>query len=480
MDVTTSVFRNKYGLAQTRFLFVAKNLLTLADVVGLYLVYYFVGYMVSYWYTDYENSVTVGPHLMILIGLLWFLSAFIFKLYSSITLSSLEMVYRTTWRSIALYILMFALFFTLEKELTAPLIAMLFGFFVAYSIYLIVSRFLLTYIYTDRPARFFHIQQPIAVIGETQTAERLKRYFSYNNAHYVLFMDDIGEGGKLGGDQMSLNIIEGQFKKFAAHGIHEVYVCYQSKQVLQSNEVVTIAQKYLLQIHFVPHIESLSEVTYHTHYVGNIPVFSIRNEELNEITNRSKKRLFDIIFSLFVVLFVLSWLVPLIALLIRIESPGPVFFKQQRSGRKNKPFYCYKFRSMYVNAESDKQQASRGDKRITTVGGFLRKTSLDEFPQFLNVLWGDMSIVGPRPHMLTHTEYYGGLIEKYMARHYAKPGITGWAQVHGYRGETTDHTLMKKRVEHDLWYLNNWSLMLDVRIVFMTVINMLKRDKNAF
>jgi putative colanic acid biosynthesis UDP-glucose lipid carrier transferase len=193
-----------------------------------------------------------------------------------------------------------------------------------------------------------------------------------------------------------------------------------------------------------------------------------------------RKRAFDLIFSALVVVVLLSWILPLLALLIKIESRGPVFFKQLRTGKHGQPFYCYKFRSMRVNAEADGKQASRGDCRITRVGAFLRQTSLDELPQFLNVLKGEMSVVGPRPHMLSHTEYYAQAIDHFMDRHQVMPGITGLAQVSGYRGETKELASMAQRVEADIKYLSNWSFLLDLKIVLLTVLQAFKHNENAF
>jgi exopolysaccharide biosynthesis polyprenyl glycosylphosphotransferase len=209
-------------------------------------------------------------------------------------------------------------------------------------------------------------------------------------------------------------------------------------------------------------------------------VITLRKEPLKNIDNRFKKRVFDIIFSSFVIVFVLSWLYPILAIIIKLQSPGPVLFKQLRSGRDNVPFWCFKFRSMKCNDASDKRQATRDDDRVTKIGKFMRRTSLDELPQFFNVLLGDMSVMGPRPHMLNHTEQYRAIIDKYMVRQFLKPGISGWAQVNGYRGETKDPILMEKRVQHDIWYMENWSVMLDIKILFMTIINMLKGEENAF
>jgi putative colanic acid biosynthesis UDP-glucose lipid carrier transferase len=211
-----------------------------------------------------------------------------------------------------------------------------------------------------------------------------------------------------------------------------------------------------------------------------MPVLSLRKEPLDDVGNRIKKRLYDIVVSSLIIVFILSWLVPIIGLLIWIESRGPIFFVQQRSGKNGKIFNCIKFRSMKVNREAHSKQAEKNDERITRIGKFIRKTNIDELPQFLNVWMSDMSIVGPRPHMLKHTDDYSKLIKQYMIRHFLKPGITGWAQINGCRGETKTVKDMNDRVQYDLWYLENWSLWLDTRIILMTALNMVKGEKNAF
>ncbi len=192
------------------------------------------------------------------------------------------------------------------------------------------------------------------------------------------------------------------------------------------------------------------------------------------------KRLFDILFSLFIIVFVFSWLFPILAILIKLESRGAVFFVQTRTGLHNEHFKCYKFRSMYINTEAHIKQATRNDNRVTRIGAFMRKTSLDELPQFFNVLKGDMSIVGPRPHMVHHTEKFSQITDQYRKRHLFKPGITGWAQISGLRGEIKNTEAVLKRVEADIWYLKNWSFLLDIRIIFLTFWIMLKGDTNAY
>jgi putative colanic acid biosynthesis UDP-glucose lipid carrier transferase len=214
--------------------------------------------------------------------------------------------------------------------------------------------------------------------------------------------------------------------------------------------------------------------------INQIPVYRARVEPLQVPENAFLKRLFDIVFSVLVIVFLLSWLLPILAILIRLESKGPIFFKQKRTGLCNKDFYCLKLRSMYVNGDANKKQAVKNDKRITKMGAFLRKTSLDELPQFFNVFSGSMSVVGPRPHMLAHTEEYSALVRKYMVRHFSCPGITGWAQINGSRGETKTLNEMEKRVKLDVWYIENWSFILDMKIIFLTFWNVIKGDKNAY
>jgi Undecaprenyl-phosphate glucose phosphotransferase len=226
---------------------------------------------------------------------------------------------------------------------------------------------------------------------------------------------------------------------------------------------------------FIPVVQT-TDLTFH----GAVPVSRLRHEPLDRKANRYLKRSFDIVFSFLVITCIFSWLFPILAIVIKLSSRGPVFFKQTRLGERKKKFTCYKFRSMRMNAEADSKQATRNDPRITKVGAFLRKSNLDEMPQFFNVLLGQMSVVGPRPHPLKLNDQFRDIIDKYMVRHFVRPGITGWAQVNGFRGETRTPELMEKRVDLDVWYLENWSFMLDLKIVVKTVTNMFKKDEMAY
>jgi putative colanic acid biosynthesis UDP-glucose lipid carrier transferase len=201
---------------------------------------------------------------------------------------------------------------------------------------------------------------------------------------------------------------------------------------------------------------------------------------LDKEVNKRLKRVFDVVFSLIIIVCLLSWLTPLIAILILLESKGPIFFKQKRNGLNYEEFYCYKFRSMHLNPIADLEQVQKNDPRITRVGKFIRKTSIDELPQFFNVLLGDMSVVGPRPHMVSHTEMYAKSVDKFMVRHFIKPGITGLAQTNGFRGEVETEKDIINRVKYDIFYLENWSLLLDIKIIFATVVNAIKGEKKAY
>ena len=266
-------------------------------------------------------------------------------------------------------------------------------------------------------------------------------------------------------------------KKSKAEHLYCGLTSSHSKEILP---IISYCENNLIHFYSVPNVRNYLKRRMHLELIGNVPVLDIRQEPLAQPENRLAKRLFDIVFSLLFLCTIFPIIFIIIGLAIKITSPGPILFKQKRSGEENKEFWCYKFRSMRVNKDSDKVQATLNDPRKTRLGNFMRKTSIDELPQFINVLLGDMSVVGPRPHMLKHTEEYSKLIDKYMVRHLVKPGITGWAQVTGFRGETKELWQMEGRVERDIWYLEHWTFMLDLYIIYKTVKNAVKGEKEAY
>jgi putative colanic acid biosysnthesis UDP-glucose lipid carrier transferase len=247
--------------------------------------------------------------------------------------------------------------------------------------------------------------------------------------------------------------------------------------------VVETAERNCISVKIIPSYHKLFlSRTINIGQVDGIPVLNFGREKLSYLHNRVIKRLFDIVFSSLVLLTIFPFLFLFASIGIKLSSPGPIFFKQKRKGYRGKPFVCYKFRTMHVTPQeiADKLQATPDDPRKFKFGHFLRKTNLDEFPQFLNVLKGEMSVVGPRPHPLYLDEKYQDIVKEYNVRFFAKPGVTGWAQVNGYRGETRDVEAMRKRVEHDIWYIENWSFGLDIKIILMTIFKMIKGDPNAY
>ncbi len=247
-------------------------------------------------------------------------------------------------------------------------------------------------------------------------------------------------------------------------------------------DLMEYCERNTIRFRVIPSADSFIPVvqTGNLEFHGSVPVSKLRHEPLDNRWSRMTKRAFDIVFSLGVIVFVLSWLIPILALAVKLSSKGPVFFKQTRLGEGKKKFSCYKFRSMRMNKEADSKQATKNDPRVTKVGAFLRKSNLDEMPQFFNVLLGQMSVVGPRPRPLKLNDQFRDIIDKYMVRHFVRPGITGWAQVNGFRGETRTPELMEKRVDLDVWYLENWSFKLDLKIVVKTVTNMFGKDERAY
>jgi undecaprenyl-phosphate galactose phosphotransferase/putative colanic acid biosynthesis UDP-glucose lipid carrier transferase len=247
------------------------------------------------------------------------------------------------------------------------------------------------------------------------------------------------------------------------------------------NDLFRYADNNMIRVRVIPEFSEYLSQTFSIDYVQNIPILKLRSEPLNSITNRTLKRCFDILFSLISALFIFTWLFPIIAIIIKLTSNGPVFFVQKRTGKDGIAFNCFKFRSMSVNSNSDNLQATKNDTRVTDFGAFMRKTSIDELPQIINVLLNQMSLVGPRPHMLKHTDEYRILVDKFMVRHFAKPGVTGWAQINGFRGETKLLKDMENRAAADIWYIENWSFFLDIKIVISTAWSMFfKKDENAF
>lgn len=423
-------------------------------------------------YEDHANY-------FVICNLFWIICAFLFKLYNDFGDRIIENNYRATWKTVVLHLVLFVfyLIFSRHGDFSRTFLVFFYAFLV---VSCIISRFAGT-LFQYLLFKNFNVAKTVAIMGNNYTAARLKRYLKQQrNFDFYGFIDFDANTFSEKYDSLSDNTLA-QITAAAEAGVGQLYVCIPPEKMGGVDVLVREAEKLMIRLKFIPDMGGSLATPYTISYMGNeFPMITLREDPLENISNRFKKRAFDMIFSTLVIIFILSWLYPLIALLIKLESKGPVLFKQLRSGRDDKAFICYKFRSMRINGDSNLKQATKNDSRITRMGKFLRKTSLDEMPQFLNVFQGKMSIVGPRPHMLKHTEEYSAIIDKFMVRHFSKPGITGWAQINGLRGETKETEDMERRVEHDIYYLENWSLMWDIRIIFLTVINVIRGDDNVF
>jgi putative colanic acid biosynthesis UDP-glucose lipid carrier transferase len=314
------------------------------------------------------------------------------------------------------------------------------------------------------------------IIGFTTEAIRLKEVFETRKDYgyrFLGYFSDKKQNPEIKGRIEDLN----QF--VIDNKVDEIYCSLNEISNEKLKELVEFADDNKKAIKFIPDTKEIFSKNLKVDYYELFPVLSLQKTQLHNPIIKGVKRAFDVLFSLFVIVFLLSWLIPVLAILIKLESKGPVFFKQGRPGMDEKEFFCYKFRSMQVNGYTEKE-ASKNDPRVTKMGKFMRKTSMDELPQFFNVLLGEMSVVGPRPHLWSQNKAYASKIKKYMVRHYVKPGITGLAQVKGFRGEIETDEDMVNRIKLDVFYIENWSLIMDIKIIFQTVFNIFKGEDKAY
>ncbi|MBB2145893.1 undecaprenyl-phosphate glucose phosphotransferase [Pedobacter sp. LMG 31464] len=427
-----------------------------------------------------QVSKEIAVNYVIVCNLIWLLSAASFGLYTTYGARKLERIYRGTWRSATLHFVLFAIYlvFTKGADFSRTFLVI---FYVLLGSAFVVNRFLGTafqYLLMNK----FNGSLKVAVMGANDTATRLIDYLKRQRS--LEFYGTIGDDASIYFKENDVIAAQVSEKLAAAvlANVKDIYVAVAPERMADVQALIEEAERQCVHLKFIPDLSVHISANYNISYLGGeFPIITLRNEPLEEIGARFKKRLFDLVFSSLVFIFILWWLIPLIAILIKLDSKGPVFFLQNRAGRNNKHFKVFKFRTMTVTeSDGEYKQAKRGDARISKVGSFLRRTSLDEMPQFINVLFGDMSVVGPRPHPLLMNDHFQEIINKYMVRHYVKPGITGWAQVNGFRGETKEKEDMENRVKYDIYYLENWTAMLDVKIVFMTIINVAQGEEQAY
>lgn len=417
----------------------------------------------------------------LLFALTWVIAGFFTKIYRIDTSSLVKNVSITL---LSTFLIHFLITVTLLKvfhayDVPAELLA---------SLYIIAAGFITSFrLFYKLVVKYYQFtgfeKRKVVIIGATGSGEALYSYFLANESAGYIFKGFFDE--KYVAEESLENHIIGPLdsvtiKEFCRkERIGEIYYAMS----LQNDELLSDLSKYaddnFIYLRIAPDFSRIVNHNYDVYLMNSVPVLTTRREPLGISFNASLKRAFDFVFSLAVILTLFPIIFPVIALAIRLNSPGPIFFKQLRPGKKNKLFDCYKFRTMRTNGTGE-LQATKNDSRITSVGKILRKTNLDELPQFFNVLLGNMSVVGPRPNMISQLEEYSKTIRDYKMRHFVTPGITGYAQVNGFRGETKEAGLMEKRVQYDVKYIENWSLALDIKIIFQTVFNMLRGEKSAY
>lgn len=410
---------------------------------------------------------------------LWLMFSFMLRVYADKIIIVFEVF---TKRSLQVYliwmvtVLLYLFFFQQIQLSRLVLLFSLSGF----AIGLLFNRFLYLSIRNYNKSRDNFVNR-VLILGYNDTAKKLARYFEEEGIKIQIlgFIDDSDFINQLSPYPI-LKGIDNTVNIAREMDAMEIYSTISPEQNHNIYDIMNKAEIECIRFKIVPNLSMFINRNVHIDYFNDMPIISLRSQALDDVGNKIKKRALDVLVSSLVIIFILSWLIPLVAFLIILESRGPVFFRQLRTGKNKKNFYCLKFRSMTMNNDSELKQATRNDARITRIGKFIRKSSLDEFPQFINVFKGEMSLVGPRPHMVKHTIDYSKIVDDYMIRQFLKPGITGWAQINGYRGEITNPEQIQMRVSKDLWYLENWTLWLDIKILFLTAYNIFRGDKNAF
>ncbi|MET1258512.1 exopolysaccharide biosynthesis polyprenyl glycosylphosphotransferase [Flagellimonas sp. DF-77] len=312
----------------------------------------------------------------------------------------------------------------------------------------------------------------VVIIGKNEKIDRLVKMFRQHGEYGYHVIKQFSQEAPGFSITSCLGFIQN-------NNVDEIYCSVNEFNNEEIGRMINYADNHLIKLKFIPDNKEIFTKYLKLDYYEYLPVLSLREIPLEDPFNRFYKRSFDFIFSLLVFIFLLSWLLPIIGLLIKLDSKGPIYFRQNRPGFNEKGFGCYKLRTMKIN-DSTEVSATRNDPRITRIGAFLRRTSIDELPQFINVLLGQMSIVGPRPHLWRQNEEYNTTVQKYMLRHYVKPGITGLAQAKGYRGEIETGEDIINRTRYDFFYIENWSLLLDLKIIFQTMISVIKGQDKAY
>jgi putative colanic acid biosynthesis UDP-glucose lipid carrier transferase len=405
----------------------------------------------------------------------WITAAFFIRFYEIYRFTTPIEIISKIIRQGVLFLLIIIAFFPFSKQVafSGEVIMM---FISSVMLLITISKFLLFYYLKEYRIITGSNYRSAVIIGYTPEAIQLKDLFETRNDYGYRFLGYFS-------DKKSNQNIKGKLadlKPFVIENcVDEIYCSLNEISNEDLKDLIDFADENNKTIKFIPDTKEIFSKNLKIDYYDFFPVLSLNKTMLHEPSTKVFKRIFDIVFSIIIIVFLLSWLIPLLAILIKLESRGPIFFKQGRPGIDENEFSCYKLRSMKINKKTE-TEASKNDPRVTRIGKFMRKTSMDEMPQFINVLLGDMSVVGPRPHLWAQNKTYGNKVKKYMVRHSVKPGITGLAQVSGFRGEIETDDDMINRIKFDVFYIENWSLILDLKIISQTIVNIFKGEEKAY
>lgn len=445
--------------------------------------------------SDFVIPISIVMHLLIINGILWLLTPETYLNTTSIVYLNVSWLITTYWlnyyptdrketfmtnihKTVQLYLIYGLAYFALFSVTSVRFASLEYQLFLFLLICLCITWYRVIFFWARGKYRKVGGNSVnVVVLGRDSTLKKIRNVFDdpFLGYRYKGYFDDAKSNSPT-----YLGKIIDCFLYILENDVDEIYCVASKFNHKELKNLVNFADNNLIRLKIIPDNKAIFSKAMSIESYDNIPILNLRKVPLDTEYARILKRTFDIIFSSLVIVFVLSWLTPIIFVLIKLESPGTLYFKQKRHGLKRKVFWCYKFRSMTTSENADSQMAKKNDLRLTKIGKILRKTSIDELPQFFNVFIGDMSVVGPRPHMELHTIDYEVSVDKYLVRHFVKPGITGLAQIKGYRGEIIKKADILNRVRLDIFYVEKWSLWLDFGIIFKTIANAISGEEKAY
>ncbi|MCL1934455.1 MAG: undecaprenyl-phosphate glucose phosphotransferase [Candidatus Azobacteroides sp.] len=466
-------------VSKSRYGFLIKWLIILGDLLLINILFFLVYQWLKIYETEYTDINWRFIYLLLNFSYIFAVYFVPIRIYQPVMFT--DKVIQRSLSLIALHSIIFTacLFFLRLQSHAFPL------YFIVYYYLLLFILFTAWRVLARESLKIYrkkgHNYKRVIIVGAGKNGmdlyAEMKKEMAYGYNIYGFFDDNVLLKNTLPNYLGMTHEVENFVLK---NNIDEIYCTLPNSQDEKIIRLFNFAEKNMIRFYIVPEFSRYVKKRLDLESIESVPIMAVRSEPLQFVHNQIIKRIFDVVFSFcfLVTLFPIMYII--LGLLIKLSSSGPIIFKQTRTGIYGKNFDCYKFRSMKLSDDADEKQAEKDDPRTTKIGHFLRRSNLDEIPQFYNVLRGDMSVVGPRPHMLKHTELYSAFIDKYMVRHLIKPGITGWAQVNGYRGETKTTEQMEGRVRCDVWYLENWTFILDMKIIVITILNMFKGEKNAY